>query len=113
LCSVEEAPLPEGWSQRLICERLVWPDHRADRALRLDELCQGLRLLRVLYRHGPVFVHCLAAMERSPLLCLAWLVQRHGLAPHAALDYLMQVHPGTSPLPGQLQLLRELGACRA
>jgi protein-tyrosine phosphatase len=55
-----------------------------------------------------VFVHCVAAMERSPLVCLAWLVSRHGQSPQAALDYLMQVHPGTNPLPGQLRLLDRL-----
>ena len=48
-------------------------------------------------------------MERSPLVCLAWLVSRHGQSPQAALDYLMQVHPGTNPLPGQLKLLNQLG----
>jgi hypothetical protein len=38
-------------------------------------------------------------------VCLAWLVRQRGLSPQRALDYLMQVHPGTSPLPGQLELL--------
>ena len=47
-------------------------------------------------------------MERSPLVCLAWLVRRQGLTPQRALDYLMQVHPGTNPLPGQLALLARL-----
>jgi protein-tyrosine phosphatase len=55
-----------------------------------------------------VYVHCVAAMERSPLVCLAWLVTRHGQTPERALDYLMQVHPGTNPLPGQLALLGRL-----
>ena len=72
------------------------------------ELQSGLAALRELRASGPVFVHCLAAMERSPLVCLAWLVSRHGQSPQAALDYLMQVHPGTNPLPGQLQLLQLL-----
>ena len=57
---------------------------------------------------GAVYIHCVAAMERSPLVCLAWLVQEHNLKPARALDYLMQVHPGTNPLPGQLALLQEL-----
>ncbi len=108
LCSLEEAPPPQGMLQRFVSERLEWPDHRVDRALSLEDVKQGLRLTESLLRNGPVFVHCLVAMERSPLLCLAWLVHRHGLSPQAALDYLMQVHPGTSPLPGQLGLLAAL-----
>ena len=47
-------------------------------------------------------------MERSPLVCLAWLVTRHRQLPAAALDYLMQVHPPTNQLPGQLRLLEDL-----
>lgn len=109
LCSHEEAPPPEGLRQRFWCERLVLPDHRSGRLPRLDELDNALTLLEKLHQaHGPVFVHCVAAMERSPLVCLAWLVQRHQLQPNQALDYLMQVHPGTNPLPGQLALLQEL-----
>jgi protein-tyrosine phosphatase len=47
-------------------------------------------------------------MERSPLVCMAWLVEHKHLSPTDALDYLMQVHPGTNPLPQQLAVLREL-----
>ena len=47
-------------------------------------------------------------MERSPLVCLGWLVQQHNMSPNNALDYLMQQHPGTNPLPGQLKLLEQL-----
>lgn len=47
-------------------------------------------------------------MERSPLLCMAWLVQRYDLTPERSLDYLMQVHPGTNPLANQLSLLNQI-----
>ena len=108
LCSPEEAPPPEGLEQRFACGRLVLPDHRAQRLPELQELGEALALLEQLRAEGPVFVHCVATMERSPLVCLAWLVSRHGQSPQAALDYLMQVHPGTNPLPGQLRLLDQL-----
>jgi protein-tyrosine phosphatase len=105
LCSEEEAPPPEGLEQRFACRRVVLPDHRAGRMPAAEELGQALAALAQLRQEGPVFVHCVAAMERSPLVCLAWLVRQRGLSPQRALDYLMQVHPGTSPLPGQLELL--------
>ena len=108
LCSPQEAPPPEGLEQRFACSRLVLPDHRAERLPEAEELGEALALLEQLRSEGPVFVHCVAAMERSPLVCLAWLVSRHGQSPQAALDYLMQVHPGTNPLPGQLKLLDQL-----
>ena len=108
LCSEQEAPPPPELYSRFACTRLVLPDHRAARLPDPLELAAALEALADLRCHGPVFVHCVAAMERSPLVCLAWLVNRHGQSPQAALDYLMQVHPGTNPLPGQLKLLDQL-----
>ena len=109
LCSHEEAPLPEGLNTRFACERIVLPDHRSGRPPQLEELRHAMGLVQQLHQaHGPVFVHCVAAMERSPLVCLGWLVQQHQLNPTEALDYIMQVHPGTNPLPAQLALLKEL-----
>ena len=73
-----------------------------------QELETALENLRELLIRGPVFVHCVAATERSPLVCLGWLVRQHRMSPDRALDYLMQQHPGTNPLPGQLALLHDL-----
>ncbi len=108
LCSEAEAPPPQGLAARFHCLRLVLPDHRAGRPLQLAELEQALTALAELQRTGPVFVHCVAAMERSPLVCLGWLMRHQGLSGQRALDYLMQVHPGTNPLPAQLALLSQL-----
>ena len=109
LCAAEEALPPAGLSERFACKRLVLPDHRSGRLPELSELQSALDTLTELHcQHGAVFVHCVAAMERSPLVCLAWLVTQHKQKPEQALDYLMQVHPGTNPLPGQLALLQEL-----
>ena len=109
LCSEAEAPPPPALAERFQCRRLVLPDHRAGRLPELQELQQALEELAALRRAGPVFVHCVAAMERSPLVCLGWLMRQHRLTPQRALDYLMQAHPGTNPLPGQLALLSQLG----
>ena len=108
LCSPAEAALPEGLGEQFVHQRCVLPDHRAGRLPELLELEGALDALAGLRQQGPVYVHCVAAMERSPLVCLAWLVSRHGQTPERALDYLMQVHPGTNPLPGQLALLGRL-----
>ncbi len=108
LSSQNEAPLPEQIEQRFQYRRLVLPDHKADRFVKLEEIQQAITILHSLWLHRPVFVHCVAAMERSPLVCLAWLMQQHGLSQRQALDYLMQIHPGTSPLPEQLLVLNDL-----
>ena len=108
LCAPGEATPPAGLGDGLHTSRYVLPDHRAGRLPTLAELETALAHLAELQHHGPVFVHCVAAMERSPLVCLAWLVRQHRMTPERALDYLMQQHPGTNPLPGQLALLQEL-----
>ena len=109
LCGQEEAPPPPDLGKRFAHQRLVLPDHRSGRLPQEAELQAALKQLLSLHQeHGAVFVHCVAAMERSPLVCMAWLVQQHKLTPDRALDYLMQVHPGTNPLPGQLKLLQDL-----
>ena len=112
LCAPNEAAPPHDLSQGFRTSRYVLPDHRAGRLPTLDELETALAHLAELQQHGPVFVHCVAAMERSPLVCLAWLVRHHSMTTERALDYLMQQHPGTNPLPGQLALLHELRSTR-
>jgi predicted protein tyrosine phosphatase len=108
LCSEMEALPPHGIEDRFCFHRFVLPDHRSGRLPELAELQAALTALADLRKNGPVFVHCVAAMERSPLVCLGWLVVQHRQTPERALDYLMQVHVGTNPLPGQLALLGAL-----
>ena len=113
LCALDEATPPTGLGEAFRISRYVLPDHRARRFPTLDELETALGHLAELQQHGPVFVHCVAAMERSPLVCLAWLVRQHRMTPERALDYLMQQHPGTNPLPGQLALLHQLRSAQS
>ena len=113
LCAPDEAPSPAGLAEGFRTSRYVLPDHRAGRLPTIDELETALAHLAELQLHGPVFVHCVAAMERSPLVCLAWLMRQHRMTTERALDYLMQQHPGTNPLPGQLALLRELRSTKS
>ena len=113
LCSTEEAAPPATLDAEFLTIRYVLPDHRAGRLPTLFELETALEYLAKLKQEGAVFVHCVAAMERSPLVCLGWLVREHKLSPQNALDYMMQQHPGTNPLPGQLALLQELKSKRS
>ena len=108
LCSEEEAQPPKSLADHFQCQRIVLPDHRSAEVLSLHQLNSSLIALSELRQQGPVFVHCVAAVERSPLICMAWLVQEQQLSSTDALDYLMQVHPGTNPLPRQYELLKHI-----
>ena len=108
LSSEEEAQPPKGLADHFQCQRIVLPDHRDAEVLSLQQLKSSLLALSKLRQQGPVFVHCVAAVERSPLICMAWLIQQQQLNPSEALDYLMQVHPGSNPLPRQYELLKHI-----
>ena len=109
LCSPEEATLSVKIKENFAHKCVVLPDHKSSKSLELDQLNQALDTIEEFLQNvGPVYVHCIAAMERSPLVCLGWLIRKHNLDPQSALDYMMQIHPGTNPLPEQLNLLKSV-----
>ena len=105
LCSEVEANPPEEMKKTFRCERLVLPDHKSNRIFTFEELNEAVTMLQDLKSKGIVFVHCVAAVERSPSVCMGLLIREKKLSLQQALDYLMQLHPGTNPLPGQLDVL--------
>ena len=107
LCSEEEAAPPDLLFEKMKTSRVVLPDHRFHRHPTIEEVGRALEELKALKQSGPVYVHCMAGIERSPLVCIAWLVTQKNLTPERALAYVMEVHPGTCPLPGQLNVVNE------
>ena len=107
LCSAEEALFPGGITERFQWVRLPLPDHRQQhRAPTGEQIATVLAELSRLLGFGPVYLHCVAGVERSPLVAMAWLIQSRRMGWQAALDYVQQTHPGTSPLPEQLAVLK-------
>ena len=45
-------------------------DHKSGKALNIEEILLVLSKLKELKSFGPVFVHCIASMERSPMICM-------------------------------------------
>jgi protein-tyrosine phosphatase len=65
-----------------------------------------MKVIDKLILKGPLYTHCFAGIERSPLICILWLTKKHKLKFQQALDYMMQAHPYTNPLPQQLDIIR-------
>ena len=105
LCSKDENPFNIQLKNSFHYKNIVLPDHKYKYTLSIEQFNLALENLSILKREGAVYVHCLAGVERSPLVCMGWLVKNHNLTPTQALDYLMNVHHGTNPLPDQLKLL--------
>lgn len=108
LCSEVEVSSPISMQRKFTCKRIVLPDHKYQENLSINQINKTLNLLEKLMDDGPVFVHCVASIERSPLICMAWLVRHCNLNPFESLEYLMQIHPITNPLPIQFSLLKDI-----
>ena len=108
LCGEEDFKFSKNLLNQFKCQRFVLPDHKEGRLPSIDELINALKILKKLQNFAPTYIHCVASMERSPIVCIAWLVYECGYSPDVALAYVMQVHKGTSPLAGQLQLIDQL-----
>ena len=107
LCSEEEINLPSDINKQYFHRRLILPDHSYKIKLKNDDIKKALEIMNELIGKGSVLVHCYAGVERSPLICIAWLMQSKGLDIDDSLRYLMEVNPGTNPLPQLLNLLRK------
>lgn len=106
LCPAAEVGTMGGMAQRFDCRRLALPDSTSGRHPQPAELERAVALLAELLGEGPVYLHCRAGMERSPLVAMGWLMCSRGLRLQAALEYLREVHPGSAPSPEQLAVLR-------
>ena len=71
------------------------PDHRDPRLASNSEIRKAVEALDISLSKGPVFMHCHAAMERSPLISIAYLNIKSGLSLMNAIDYVKQQNKST------------------
>ena len=108
LCNEKEAPIDEKFKLLFNFKRFTLPDHKVNKEIELYEVKEIIQIIETLLSYGAIYIHCFAGVERSPLVCMAWLISKHKLTPQRALDYLMEVHKGSNPLPSQYKLLSNL-----
>ena len=108
LCNEKEAPIEEIYKSIFNFKRFALPDHKVNKEIEIYEIKKIIEIIESLKCSGAVYVHCFAGVERSPLICMAWLISKHRLSPQRSLDYLMEVHKGSNPLPSQYKLLSHI-----
>ena len=111
LCSKEETNISKEIIQEIKKFEIIQyplPDHRYNKLPSTNEVNEAIEILNNLIKKGPVFIHCYAGLERSPLICMAWLIKYKKLKIFESLQYMMEVNKGTNPLPGQLKILENL-----
>ena len=108
LCSAKEVVIPSEINNFFLRKSFIFPDHTYNRQIKPNEIIKIMDMLEELIDHGPAYVHCFAGVERSPLICMAWLVKKYSMSINESLIYLMNVHKRTNPLPKQIDCLKKI-----
>ncbi|WP_254945346.1 hypothetical protein [Cyanobium sp. AMD-g] len=94
--------LPPGWSS----DRVSLPDHREQEPMQAARLSLALeRAEALVVDAAPVYLHCMAGFERSPLLAVGLTARLRGIDMLAALAWVRRCHPMAMPIYSHLVLL--------
>ena len=83
------------------------PDSRSNILPTFDQLDKAYNVLRNLLEEGTTFVHCYAAIERSPMLCILYIMKSYKLGLEEALDYVCRQHKYANPTNYQLKTINK------
>lgn len=107
VCPESEGQLPKVIRQGFRCLRVPLTDSRSVLPLDPFDLGEAVDLIQWnLNKQLPVYVHCLAGIERSPTVCLAYLCRYQQFDLLDALGWLRHVHPATRITGAQLSSVR-------
>jgi hypothetical protein len=108
LCAESEGDLPEDVSQNFSCLRCILPDSSYIFGLKLERLAFAISQLHHLLQQYPrVYIHCLAGVERSPTVCIAYLCVSQNIDLWQAVNQVKRSHPDALPTEHQLKTIRE------
>lgn len=108
LCSPQEGTPPQDVLDRFYCLRLNLPDSRYAAKLQPAQLAKAVTVVqKSMKKRWPIYIHCLAGIERSPTVCIAYLCRYENMEVWEALRFLKQVHPESMPTETQLYVLNE------
>jgi len=107
LTSEKEYKPPFELLSRFNYKNISMPDHKSKKVPDISLIKDAVNYLEDANKKGPSFVHCLAAVERSPLVCIAYLMRVKKVSLNQSLNYLMQRNRRTNPLVSQYNILKE------
>ena len=107
LCSESEIKWGIETKETFLCERFYIPDSKSNTLPTNQELDQIINKLTRYIENGATFIHCFASMERSPLICILYLMKQFDLELEEALDYVLRKHKHTNPTNAQLKLIKD------
>lgn len=108
LCDQCEGELPIPIQQEFECRQITLPDSHYAYALEVKQIAEAVELVQhSIQNQMPIYVHCLAGVERSPTICAAYLCRYYNLEIWEAMNWLKQAHPNSMPTTTQVQVLRD------
>jgi len=107
LCSDKEISWHKEVTKNFLCKRIEIPDSKYVNLATLKELEFLYINFKELVNKNPTFVHCYASIERSPLICIMYIMEKYKLNLEDSLDYVVRVHPSTNPTNKQLNLINK------
>ena len=108
LCAPTEAQLAPKAHSLFTCVQFTLPDSRTAAPLTCEDLATAVDLVRQsVMERGMTYVHCLAGVERSPTVCMAYLCRYHHLQLWEALNWLKEIHPRTGVTSEQLRVITD------
>ena len=103
-CYPEEERItpPPHWIE----SRVSLPDHRRQEPLRPERLAEALdKAETIMAASAPTYLHCMAGIERSPLIAAGLVARQRGIDLLAALEVIRLCHPRAMPIYSDLDVL--------
>lgn len=103
-----EGALPEEFADKFHCQRYILPDRYYLFPLQIPQLAAAVHLIyQSIANHQPIYVHCLAGVERSPTVCIAYLCRYQKMSLWEAAYHVKRCYPPAFPSANQLQVIRD------
>ena len=106
LCSKEESKWHQELEDNFLCNRFILPDSNKKKLPSKNQLDNAYKVLKSSVTNNITFVHCFASVERSPLLCIMFIMENYNLNLEESLDYVKRMHKLTNPRNNQLILIK-------
>ncbi len=108
VCGASEGSLPAEAAQQFRCCHHLLPDSSYSYPLAPIDLAAAIEIVhRSLQSQQPIYVHCLAGIQRSPTVCIAYLCRYDGQELWDALEWVKTVRPQAAPTKAQLQTIEQ------
>lgn len=109
LCGETEGQLASQVPTDFQWQRYLLPDSHYVEKMTAEELKAAIDVAHGLIQtHAPLYVHCLAGMERSPTVCVGYLCLYEKMQVWEALNLVKSNNPRTNITPDQIQVLKSL-----